>query len=757
MADLSNLKIKDTYQLLLQADASGNLQNLQGATPNPFIVNGNLRYVDGNQQADYYLKSDGTGNATWAQVTVSGDIYISAATMNDTVLQLHTTSGTTINVPVSYWSTDGSGNYSNSGLTGNIGIGTATPKEKLTVVGTISGSSIGAMLALSAGTDLYLGGPSGPYTASTISAEETLTMKGRRVDNDYMILKKDSIDFHLDGLQAVRFVSSSTGATPNTGAFQFNTSGKDYDFKIIGEDKPIFQVTSSEHKIRIRDHLTIGPNNSISHADSVLWGLAVTGSSLFYSGGTVGGTNFNAIEAMGNVTVSGDIKTTNLILAADGYIMPATSSNTVKMRAQNYDGEMISIGPDLFQVNMNTASNLTITPTQVTFNAVGIDQDFQIKTDSGNFTVQNNAEFDLLALGGGGGTSIGGLATRWPTSTGFASSAPIQTLRVNGITTIYSGGPETYSWSADTTALTVVGNTNITGALSAHTVAVAGTIYSGASKLENLFLTQSGLSGSSVVDKVGTITTNQFAVWSDSDKTLKSISNLRLQGSAVTGDIISGTTLSAATINASRLITSPVISTPTLQTPSVTSMTDIIYTADSDGDEVGQHIFKDRTTTLLTVDETGADFTANITASGSISGTNISATTQFTNDIYLPDNGQAIFGDGSDLKIYHSGSHSIIQEAGVGNLLLKGGAVKIMGTTTGEDCAVFTENAGVDLYFNDSNKFSTTNTGVNITGNLSSSATVSGATLQGMRAFPNPNLTDHSHMGDVIYLETCRK
>ena len=51
----------------------------------------------------------------------------------------------------------------------------------------------------------------------------------------------------------------------------------------------------------------------------------------------------------------------------------------------------------------------------------------------------------------------------------------------------------------------------------------------------------------------------------------------------------------------------------------INSDSDIIYTTDVDGDEVGQHIFKDRTATLLTVDETGADFPSNITASGDIS------------------------------------------------------------------------------------------------------------------------------------------
>ena len=283
MADLSNLKIKNTYQNVLQLDG-GALQNLLGQTPNPFIVNGNLRYIDGNQQHGYVLKSDGSGNASWGSVSV-GDLYISAATLDNTFLRLESTNGSTIVTPVSYWSSDGKGNYANSGLTGNIGVGTTTPNEKLTVVG-----------AISATTDLYLGNST--HSASTITAEEQLILKGRGADNDYMVLKQNAIDFYIDGLQVARVLP---------GIFDFNSSGHDYDFKINGEDKPIFRVygTSGEERVRIKDHLAIGGNESISHADSVKWGLAVTGSSLFYSGGT--STPSTAIKAVGNVDISGAV------------------------------------------------------------------------------------------------------------------------------------------------------------------------------------------------------------------------------------------------------------------------------------------------------------------------------------------------------------------------------------------------------------------------------------------------------------------
>ena len=43
-------------------------------------------------------------------------------------------------------------------------------------------------------------------------------------------------------------------------------------------------------------------------------------------------------------------------------------------------------------------------------------------------------------------------------------------------------------------------------------------------------------------------------------------------------------------------------------------------------------------------------------------------TATFNHDIKLGDNSKAIFGAGSDLQIYHDGSHSYIEDAGTGNL-----------------------------------------------------------------------------------------
>jgi|TARA_B110000914_G_C15449548_1_gene440223 hypothetical protein len=98
MADISNLKIKNTYQNLLQVDG-GLLKNLLGVKPTPFIIGGGLRYDDGNQLEGYVMRTDDMGNARWGPL--SADIYLSAARLSGTTLELDTTSGNTINVDLS--------------------------------------------------------------------------------------------------------------------------------------------------------------------------------------------------------------------------------------------------------------------------------------------------------------------------------------------------------------------------------------------------------------------------------------------------------------------------------------------------------------------------------------------------------------------------------------------------------------------------------------------------------------------------------
>ncbi len=75
-------------------------------------------------------------------------------------------------------------------------------------------------------------------------------------------------------------------------------------------------------------------------------------------------------------------------------------------------------------------------------------------------------------------------------------------------------------------------------------------------------------------------------------------------------------------------------------------------------------------------------------------------------EILLDDSHSVKFGDGADLQIYHDGSHNRIDSSN-GNIYLRHGT----------DNAILTKpNDSVSLYFDDSKKFETTSSGINVTG-----------------------------------------
>jgi len=76
---------------------------------------------------------------------------------------------------------------------------------------------------------------------------------------------------------------------------------------------------------------------------------------------------------------------------------------------------------------------------------------------------------------------------------------------------------------------------------------------------------------------------------------------------------------------------------------------------------------------------------------------------------------KAVFGNGDDLQIYHDGSRSVIAEGGTGPLRLSADEFQLMNVAQDETMIYAAQNLGVSLNYNNSTKFETTSTGVNVT------------------------------------------
>ena len=102
-------------------------------------------------------------------------------------------------------------------------------------------------------------------------------------------------------------------------------------------------------------------------------------------------------------------------------------------------------------------------------------------------------------------------------------------------------------------------------------------------------------------------------------------------------------------------------------------------------------------------------------------GTKTTGIGTFTSHVSLPDNAALCLGNRisgttlGDLRLYHNGSHSYIDEVGTGNLYIRNGT----------DNAIWCETDGkVQLYYDNSVKLATSNDGVNITGIMTASSLV---------------------------------
>ena len=83
--------------------------------------------------------------------------------------------------------------------------------------------------------------------------------------------------------------------------------------------------------------------------------------------------------------------------------------------------------------------------------------------------------------------------------------------------------------------------------------------------------------------------------------------------------------------------------------------------------------------------------------------------------VSVPDNQKIQLGTGNDLQIYHTGSHSLIDEAGTGNLTIRSSLISFE-KYTNEQLARFTADGSCELFHDNSKKFETTSGGISVTG-----------------------------------------
>ena len=120
----------------------------------------------------------------------------------------------------------------------------------------------------------------------------------------------------------------------------------------------------------------------------------------------------------------------------------------------------------------------------------------------------------------------------------------------------------------------------------------------------------------------------------------------------------------------------------------------------------------------------------NVTSLGTLTGLTLSGDMTFTGDsanivfdksdnqLEFADNAKAEFGTGGDLEIFHNGSQSKIIDTQGNELRLNADTIRFRDKDDGDTYANFIHDGAVELYYDNTKRFETTSSGVEVFGEL---------------------------------------
>jgi hypothetical protein len=135
------------------------------------------------------------------------------------------------------------------------------------------------------------------------------------------------------------------------------------------------------------------------------------------------------------------------------------------------------------------------------------------------------------------------------------------------------------------------------------------------------------------------------------------------------------------------------------------------------------------TASNLVAGELAVDLTNKRLYTENSSGTVLELGTNPASDVTFGDNTKAVFGAGSDLRIYHTGSHSTIENIGTGHLQIHTTDFRLKDSAGTESMILANADGNVQLYYDNAEKLATTATGIDVTGTVTASSTLTAQKL----------------------------
>ena len=224
------------------------------------------------------------------------------------------------------------------------------------------------------------------------------------------------------------------------------------------------------------------------------------------------------------------------------------------------------------------------------------------------------------------------------------------------------------------------------------------------------------------------------------------ITTAKIADDAVTIDKLANSINTAISANTAKTgITSGQASAITANTAKVTNAT---HTGDvtgattlaiGTGKVLTAMILDDNVTAAKLANSINTDIATGVTANTTANNALPKAGGTMTGDLNFGDSDVIQMGAGNDLRIYHDGSNSYIDDADVGKLHIRSNEI-LLQKYTGETLLQATADGAVSLNHDNSVKFATTATGATLTGNLAVTGTVDGIDIQTLNTTANASL-----------------